>query len=63
MSSNTTLKILFSCILISITVCRTAWFVAIMALGNTAMACYVLVQLAQLSKDKPASAILAARNG
>jgi hypothetical protein len=114
MSPHTTLKILFSCILVSMIVCtswatlhqsmfqygglstgpdrywniatlldayfgfltfyfwvfykerrwlpRTAWFIAIMALGNMAMACYVLVQLLGLSKDTPASAILAARN-
>jgi hypothetical protein len=44
-------------------VARAAWFVAIMALGNMAMACYVLLQLAGLRKDEPASTILAARNG
>jgi hypothetical protein len=41
---------------------RVAWFVAIMVLGNMAMASYVLLQLARLRKDEPASAILAARN-
>jgi hypothetical protein len=42
---------------------RVLWFVAIMAFGNMAMASYVLVQLARLRKDEPASAILTARNG
>ena len=42
---------------------RAAWFVAIMAFGNMAMASYVLLQLARLRADQPASAILAARNG
>jgi hypothetical protein len=37
---------------------RLAWFVAIMVLGNMAMASYVLWQLAKLRKDQPASAIL-----
>jgi hypothetical protein len=41
---------------------RVAWFIAIMALGNMAMANYVLVQLVRLRKDEPASNILAARN-
>jgi hypothetical protein len=42
---------------------RAAWLLAIMALGNMAMACYVLLQLGRLRKDEPASNILAARNG
>lgn len=41
---------------------RMTWFVAIMALGNMAMASYVLLQLIRLRKEEPASAILAARN-
>lgn len=41
---------------------RIGWFVAIMLLGNMAMAAYVLLQLARLRDDQPASAILAARN-
>jgi isoprenylcysteine carboxyl methyltransferase (ICMT) family protein YpbQ len=41
---------------------RIAWFIAILALGNMAMASYVLVQLAGLRKEEPASNILAARN-
>ncbi len=40
---------------------RVLWFVAIMALGNMAMASYVLIQLARLRPDEPASAILLAR--
>jgi hypothetical protein len=42
---------------------KLLWFIAIMALGNMAMACYVLLQLVRLRPDQPASAILAARNG
>ena len=42
---------------------RAAWFIAIMLLGNMAMATYVLVQLARLRNGEPASAILTARNG
>jgi isoprenylcysteine carboxyl methyltransferase (ICMT) family protein YpbQ len=42
---------------------KVLWFIAIMALGNMAMASYVLWQLARLRPDQPASAILAARNG
>jgi hypothetical protein len=42
---------------------RVLWFVGIMAFGNMAMASYVLLQLAKLGKDEPASKILAARNG
>lgn len=41
---------------------RTGWFIAIMLLGNMAMAAYVLVQLARLPRDQPARAILTARN-
>lgn len=41
---------------------RVLWFVAIMLLGNMAMATYVLVQLARLRPDQPATAILTARN-
>jgi hypothetical protein len=41
---------------------RLGWFIAIMALGNMAMATYVLWQLTRLRRDEPASAILASRN-
>lgn len=41
---------------------RIGWFVAIMLLGNIAMAAYVLLQLSRLAKDEPASAILARQN-
>ncbi|MDP9065129.1 MAG: DUF1475 domain-containing protein [Pseudomonadota bacterium] len=41
---------------------RCLWFVAIMLLGNMAMAGYVLLQLRRLRPEQPASAILAARN-
>ena len=41
---------------------RAAWFLAIMALGNMAMASYVLLQLIRLRADQPASTILTARN-
>jgi hypothetical protein len=40
---------------------RVAWFVAIMLLGNMAMASYVLLQLARLRPEQPASDILLAR--
>jgi len=40
---------------------RLAWFVAIMLLGNMAMATYVLIQLARLKDGEPASAILTRR--
>lgn len=40
---------------------RLAWFIAIMALGNIAMATYVLIQLVRLRKDEPVSAILLPR--
>lgn len=113
MSTKTALKILFSCIFLSLLVCsiwagdrqpilqwrgllgpdrywtiatlmdayfgfltfyvwvffkegrwlsRVGWFVGIMLLGNMAMSAYVLVQLARLSPDQNASAILTARN-
>jgi hypothetical protein len=42
-------------------VARVAWFVAIMLLGNMAMASYVLLQLARLRPEQPASDILLAR--
>jgi hypothetical protein len=41
---------------------RIAWFVAIMCLGNMAMAAYVLLQLVRLRSDQEVSAILSARN-
>lgn len=41
---------------------RALWFVAIMLLGNMAMASYVLLQLARLRPEQPAAAILTARN-
>ena len=37
---------------------RAAWFVAIMLLGNMAMAVYVLVQLAKLPAEAPISQLL-----
>lgn len=40
---------------------RLAWFVAIMLLGNMAMATYVLIQLFRLQAGDPASAILTRR--
>jgi len=40
---------------------RLLWFVAIMLLGNMAMASYVLLQLWRLGPDEPAAAILLAR--
>jgi hypothetical protein len=40
---------------------RALWFVAIMALGNMAMASYVLWQLQKLPPDAPASEILTSR--
>jgi hypothetical protein len=42
---------------------RAAWFVAIMLLGNMAMAAYVLRELARLGPDEPAAAVLTRRNG
>ena len=41
---------------------RAGWFVAIMLLGNMAMAAYVLLQISRLAEDEPASVILARRN-
>jgi len=41
---------------------RAGWFVAIMLLGNMAMAVYVLLQLRQLPADQPAASILLRRN-
>jgi len=41
---------------------RLGWFVAIMLLGNMAMATYVLVQLMRLRPNQPAADILIARN-
>ena len=40
---------------------RIGWFVAIMLLGNMAMAAYVLIQLWRLRPEQPASDILTAR--
>ena len=42
---------------------RAAWFVAIMLLGNMAMAAYVLRELSRLAPGEPASAILTQRHG
>jgi len=42
---------------------RVVWFVAIMLLGNMAMAAYVLRELARLAPGEPAEAILTARRG
>jgi len=42
-------------------VARFGWFVAIMALGNMAMASYVILQLARLRPGEPAHAILMSR--
>lgn len=41
---------------------RLLWFIAIMGLGNMAMAAYVLWQLRKLRPEQAASAILVARN-
>lgn len=41
---------------------RVGWFIAIVLLGNMAMATYVLLQLMRLRPNQPASAILIARN-
>ena len=41
---------------------RAGWFVAIMLLGNMAMAVYVLLQLRQLPAGQPAALILLRRN-
>jgi hypothetical protein len=40
---------------------RIAWFIAIMSLGNMAMASYVLLQLYRLEPDAPVSTILTSR--
>lgn len=40
---------------------KALWFVAIMALGNMAMSAYVLLELARLRDDEPATAILLPR--
>jgi len=40
---------------------RTGWFIAIMLLGNMAMAVYVLLQLHRLRADQPAESILLRR--
>jgi hypothetical protein len=37
------------------------WFIAIMALGNMAMASYVLLQLARLDRNAPVTSILTSR--
>ena len=39
-----------------------AWFLAIMALGNMAMAAYALLQLMRLRPGQDASMMLTARN-
>jgi hypothetical protein len=41
---------------------RAAWFIAIMALGNMAMASYVLIQLFRLRADEPLTAVLLPRH-
>ena len=41
---------------------RVGWFVAIMLLGNMAMAVYVLLQLRKLPADQPVASILLRRN-
>ena len=40
---------------------RAGWFVAIMLLGNIAMATYVLVQLARLRRGEPVASLLLRR--
>ncbi len=40
---------------------KTAWFVAIMALGNIAMSSYCLAELAQVPRDKKLSDVLTVR--
>jgi Protein of unknown function (DUF1475) len=40
---------------------RVLWFVAIMSLGNMAMASYVLFQLSRLERGAPVSSILTSR--
>lgn len=42
---------------------RIGWFVAIMLLGNMAMAGYVLLQLSRLRRDDGMVELLARRNG
>jgi hypothetical protein len=42
-------------------IARLGWFIAIMLLGNMAMAAYVLLQIARLRPDEPVSAILLPR--
>jgi hypothetical protein len=42
-------------------VARAGWFVAIMLLGNMAMAVYVLLQLRRLRTDQPVASILLRR--
>ena len=41
---------------------RAGWLIAILLLGNMAMSAYVLIQLARLGPQQPASEILTARN-
>ena len=41
---------------------RIGWFVAIMLLGNMAMAAYVLLQLYRLPRGRPTADLLALRN-
>ena len=41
---------------------RIGWLIAILLLGNMAMAAYVLLQLHRLPRAAPAAAILSARN-
>jgi hypothetical protein len=41
---------------------QSAWFVAIMLLGDIAMSAYVLRQLARLNPDDSMAVLLAARN-
>ena len=41
---------------------RIGWFIAIMLLGNMAMASYVLLQLSRLRPEQPVSALLTVRN-
>ncbi len=40
---------------------RIAWLIAILLLGNIAMAAYVLIQLARLPKDAPLSRLIERR--
>ena len=41
---------------------KVLWFIAIMLLGNMAMAAYVLLQLLQLPSDRDTATILSTRN-